>query len=152
MGLATWVWDVSSPLSAAFNGIWVKHQFMDYGWVEKAACPSLEYKQIKRPKSTKKNERPYSLKRHSLFGDKEIPPSRNCSCFGGVFLELSFPSPLKLYLSSLVHRHHRDHPRWLIFWVLGTSFPAESKGDAGEGAKGQKLKRWSPVQRSRTVF
>lgn len=135
MALATWVWDVSSPLSAAFNGIWVKHQFMDYGWVEKAACPSLEYKQIKRPKSTKKNERPYSLKRHSLFGDKEIPPSRNCSCLGGVFLELSFPSPLKLYLSSLVHRHHRPSE---MAYLLGLGYLISSgiQRECWGGSKG----------------
>lgn len=52
MALATWVWDVSSTLEP-FNGIWVKHQFMDYGWVEKATCPSLEYKQTNKTKVNK---------------------------------------------------------------------------------------------------
>lgn len=78
--LCSWHWPLGCgmfPLlsPAAFNGIWVKHQFMDYGWVEKAPCPSLEYKQIKRPKSTKKNECPYSQKRQSHLEDEERPLS-----------------------------------------------------------------------------
>lgn len=94
--LCSWRWPLGCgmfPLlfPAAFNGIWVKHQFMDYGWVEKATCPSLEYKQIKRQKSTKKNECPYSWKKRSQFGDKESPlPLATASCTGGS--SMCFPS------------------------------------------------------------